>query len=297
MATQNEHDWVRLAASVTLPMHRLVDGRGTGARRSRRSGDGFDIAGVRPFRDGDEIRRVDWSATARTGELHVRTTHAESGMRTLVAMDMNPSMSFGTDAWKADAARDIVMLLGHAAARRGDQVAVSSASAGTSRSASGIRAQRLLASFVPAVTTAPTAQLAELLVADTRPSVPSGLVVIVTEVFSELFTTYADVLSMVGARHELVVVSVHDPVEVELPAVAATYVFRAPGHDADVVVDLSDRALRDAYHDAVATLRTRSRDAVAESGGFFAEISTAGDVVEHVIAACNAFANADGVRR
>ncbi len=296
MATQNEHDWVQEAAAVELPMRRLVDGRGTGARRSRRTGDGFDISGVRPFRDGDEVRRIDWSATARTGEIHVRTTHAESGMRTLVALDMNPSMAFGTTGWKADAALDIMMLLGHAAARRGDQVAVATG-AGTSRAASGIRAQRLLAATRTTTDNSPTAKLAELLVADTRPAVPSGLVVVVTEIFSELFTTYADVLRMVGTRHELFVVAVHDPVEVMLPPSDAIYVFRAPGSDADVVVDLSDLSLRQTYADAVHSMRVTARDTVSESGGFFVEISTAGDVIESLIDACNTISSGAGMYR
>jgi len=283
--TQNERDWVSDASLINLPIGKLVEGRGVGSRRSFRNGDGFDFSGVRPFRDGDEVRRVDWSATARTGELHVRSTQAESGMRTLLALDMNPNMLFGTAGWKADSALEIVMLLGHSAARRGDQIAVTSAK-GTSQPASGSRAHLLLASSFTSIEITPTTILVDLLIANTHPSVPTGLVIVVTEIFSDLFTTNAEVLQMLSLRHDLIVVILHDPSEIMLPLSNATYLFSAPGSNKSVSVDLSNRSLLDSYADSINNLREATRSLVTDSGGFIIEISTADNVTESIINAC-----------
>jgi len=289
-------DWARLGSMVDLPLRRAVDGRGNGARRSLRTGVGFDIAGVRTYREGDEVRRIDWAATARTGELHVRTTSAESGVRTLVALDLTTSMQFGTSAWKADVAADLTYLIGHAAARRGDQVAVATSGTGTSPSASGSRAQHLLTAAIEGASPSSTDELAVQLIAGTRPSVPTGLVVIVTDLFTSLFTTHSDVVARVGSRHELVVIVIHDPAELELPEIDARFIFRFPGSTNTVTAELGDRSLRDGYRREVQQHRLNIETVVHAAGGQLVEISTDGDPIS---AAIDAFSSLDGsgVRR
>ncbi|MGH3460213.1 MAG: DUF58 domain-containing protein [Kribbellaceae bacterium] len=58
-----------------------------GLHRSRRPGDGTEIAGVRPFQLGDRLRRVNWAVTARTGELHVTSTWSDRDTEVVVLLD------------------------------------------------------------------------------------------------------------------------------------------------------------------------------------------------------------------
>lgn len=58
-----------------------------GMHRSRRNGDGTEIAGVRPFQTGDRLRRVNWSVTARLRELHVTTTVSERDTEVALLLD------------------------------------------------------------------------------------------------------------------------------------------------------------------------------------------------------------------
>ena len=58
-----------------------------GLHRSRRNGDGTEIAGVRPFQTGDRLRRVNWAVSARLGELHVTTTVSERDTEVVLLID------------------------------------------------------------------------------------------------------------------------------------------------------------------------------------------------------------------
>ncbi|MGZ4446311.1 MAG: DUF58 domain-containing protein [Nocardioides sp.] len=58
-----------------------------GAHRSRRLGDGTDLAAIRPFHPGDRLRRVNWRVSLRTGDLHVVTSRAEEDAGFLLLVD------------------------------------------------------------------------------------------------------------------------------------------------------------------------------------------------------------------
>ncbi|HEU5038798.1 MAG TPA: DUF58 domain-containing protein [Nocardioides sp.] len=58
-----------------------------GRNRSRRTGSGTELAGIRPFQAGDRLRRVNWRVSLRTGNLHVVTTRAEEDTGVLLLVD------------------------------------------------------------------------------------------------------------------------------------------------------------------------------------------------------------------
>ena len=81
---------------------------------------------MRPYTLGDDVRRIDWNVTARTGEPHVRLHVAERALETWLVLDTSASMTFGTaDRRKWDVAEGVALAVGHFAARRGNRLAVS----------------------------------------------------------------------------------------------------------------------------------------------------------------------------
>src|SRR5262245_43120863 len=68
----------------------------SGTYTSRSRGPGFDFDEHRPYRPGDDVRRIDWNVTARLRQPFVRQTHAERELNVIVALDVSSSMSFGT---------------------------------------------------------------------------------------------------------------------------------------------------------------------------------------------------------
>ena len=94
-----------------------------GDYRSSLLGDGTELALIRPYTPGDDVRRIDWNVTARTGEPHVRVHLAERVLVTWLVLDTSPSMRFGTaDRRKADVAEGVAIAVGHLATRRGNRL-------------------------------------------------------------------------------------------------------------------------------------------------------------------------------
>ena len=58
-----------------------------GAHRSRRPGDGTELASIRPFQSGDRLRRIHWRVTLRSGSLHVVSTRGEEDTAVLLVVD------------------------------------------------------------------------------------------------------------------------------------------------------------------------------------------------------------------
>ena len=86
-----------------VPRRRLV-GLSFGDMTSARRGAGSDVAGSRPYVAGDDMRAIDWPASARlasaraTDEFVVRERFADEAPRVVVVVDHRPSMSLYPDA-------------------------------------------------------------------------------------------------------------------------------------------------------------------------------------------------------
>jgi uncharacterized protein (DUF58 family) len=114
-----------LLRALDVTIARRIDGMLAGDYRSSLQGDGSELAQMRPYEPGDDVRRIDWNVTARTGEPHVRVQLAERVLVTWLVLDTSPSMRFGTaDRRKSDVAEGVAIALGHVATRRGNRLGV-----------------------------------------------------------------------------------------------------------------------------------------------------------------------------
>ena len=102
------------------PRRRLI-GLSFGGLRSSRRGSGSDIAGSRPYYPGDDMKRIDWAASARlssargSDDFIVREHFAEEAPRVVVVADRRPEMSL-YPSWlpwlsKGDAVRTASVLI------------------------------------------------------------------------------------------------------------------------------------------------------------------------------------------
>ena len=85
-----------LLRALQLDVGRRIEGLLAGEFRSSRHGEGSELAQVRPYVPGDDVRMLEWNVTARTGVPHVRVNLAERVLVTWLLLDVSPSMPFGT---------------------------------------------------------------------------------------------------------------------------------------------------------------------------------------------------------
>jgi uncharacterized protein (DUF58 family) len=111
--------------ALEVTIGRRVEGMLAGDYRSALRGIGTELAQVRPYVPGDDVRRMDWNVTARTGEPHVRVELAERVLVSWLVLDTSASMQFGTaDRRKADVAAGVAIAVGHVATRRGNRLGI-----------------------------------------------------------------------------------------------------------------------------------------------------------------------------
>lgn len=89
----------------------------SGNRDSVLKGQGMTFCELRQYVPGDDIRKLDWNVFARTLTPHIREYQAEKQQTIWLAIDASPSMRFGQNRSKFDAALEIAAIWGLLAQR------------------------------------------------------------------------------------------------------------------------------------------------------------------------------------
>jgi uncharacterized protein (DUF58 family) len=69
-------------------------------------GDGYEFVELRSYVPGDDVRRIDWAATARSGELQTRVVLEDVALTLAAILDESPSMRVGRRRPLLDAGRE-----------------------------------------------------------------------------------------------------------------------------------------------------------------------------------------------
>lgn len=241
-----------LLQALDLIVARRASGALPGDRRAAGLGSGTELAQLRPYEIGDDVRQLDAAATARTGVPHVRLHVPERTLTTWIALDLSPSMAFGTARrLKSDVAAGVVHVIGRLAIRRAGRVALMTFGAGAPRllppraAKPGIVALRraLEAGVAPDGRHEPHA-LADALRRIGRVATQPGLVVVISDWRDEDDWTRA--LGALAVRHSVVAIEVRDPREAAIPAVGRLALVD-PETGERIEVDTSRAAVRERY--------------------------------------------------
>ncbi len=81
-----------------------------GGSPTSRRGDGYEFVELRGYVPGDDVRRIDWAATARSGELQTRIVLEDVGLTLAGILDDSPSMQVGRRRPLLGAAREALRL-------------------------------------------------------------------------------------------------------------------------------------------------------------------------------------------
>ncbi|MFL5832263.1 MAG: DUF58 domain-containing protein [Solirubrobacteraceae bacterium] len=254
-----------LIDALDVAVTRLLAHTLPGDRRAAGVGLGIELAQLRPYVVGDDVRHIDAAATARTGGIpHVRLHVPERALTTWIVLDVSPSMAFGTaQRLKADVAHGVALVFGRLGIRRAGSVGMLLFGAGTPRvlpprgSKPGMVALRrvLEEGVVPDGHHEPTA-LSDALRRAGRLAGQPGLVVVVSDFRDQ--RGWERPLGSLRVRHSVIAAEVSDPRELEVPAVGQLAVID-PETGARVEVDTSSPRLRRRF----AELEQERRDSVA----------------------------------
>ena len=87
---------LRAARFLAVRSRREATGLFAGNYRSAFRGGGLEFEESRPYVAGDDVRSIDWNATARNDELFVKRFQEERDQTLLFALDVSASMQFGS---------------------------------------------------------------------------------------------------------------------------------------------------------------------------------------------------------
>jgi uncharacterized protein (DUF58 family) len=282
---------------LDLTVRRRLEGLVPGDQRTPAVGVGTELSQVRAYRPGDDVRLLDWNATARTGEPHVRVHVAERSVTTWLLLDLSPSMAFGTaDRLKVDVAEGIANAVGRLATRRGNRLGVMTFGGPEPRVLPPRQGRAGLHGAIEAAKQFGAPELhpaGELVVShggagrdDERRSDLAGalrragglarsrsLVVVVSDFRGE--RDWVHPLRALAGRHGVLALEVRDPREEELPDVGEL-VLADPETGRQLRVDTGSRPLRRRFAEEAARERAELAAELRRSGADHVVLSTSG---------------------
>jgi uncharacterized protein (DUF58 family) len=254
-----------LVDALDVGINRLVARTLPGDRRASGIGLGMELAQLRPYEVGDDVRHIDPAATARSGgQPHVRLHVPERALTTWIVLDVSPSMAFGTARrLKADVAEGVALVLGRLGVRRAGSVGVVAFGTGPPRvlpprgsKPAIVALRRTLAEGVASDGQHDPGGLADALARAGRLARQPGLAVVISD-FREQ-QGWERPLGSLRMRHAVLAVEVADPREGELPALGHLALVD-PETGARMEVNTSSRRVRERF----AALERERREGVA----------------------------------
>ena len=253
-----------LVEALDLPVARRAAGLLPGDRRAAGVGSGTELAQLRAYEVGDDVRQLDAAATARTGIPHVRVHVPERTLTTWMVIDVSPSMAFGTaQRLKFDVAEGVALVIGRLAVRRAGRIGLLTFGSGRIRllpprasrpALIGVR--RTLAEGVAVDGHSEPDALARALGRVGRVAGQPGFVVVISDFRGQRDWTSA--MGTLRMRHSVLAVEVRDPRESTLPAVGRLALID-PETGERIEIDTNRRGLRERF----AAAERRDRAAVA----------------------------------
>ena len=261
---------------------RRLDGQLQGDFRTLLHGSGIDVADLREYEPGDDVRHIDWNVTARMEIPHVRTFLEDRELTAWLLLDRSASMAFGpTDRPKGLVLAEVAITLARLLSRGGNLVgavlfnnAVEVTIAPRTGRNHVLRLAREL--MKPTPPTGTTTNLADLLNIGARTIRRRSLIMIASDFISE--PGWEHPLGRLARRHEVIALRLFDPRETELPDAGLLVVEDAETGEL-LSVDTSDPEFRRRFA-LVATERDAEIRAAARRAGVDLHVvSTEDDLV------------------
>lgn len=265
-----DHGAEVLLRKLELSVTRRLDGMLQGDHQGLVPGPGSEPGEARGYEPGDDVRRMDWNVTARTGAPHVRTPVADRELETWLVVDLSASLDFGTASCeKRDLVIAAVAAVGHLTARAGNRIGALLLHADRTVRIPARAGRDHLSALLHQVAIAPRADgggptdLAGAIATLDRSARRRGVAVVVSDFVGS--PGWERPLRALAARHDTVGIEVVDPRELSLPDVGLLALVD-PETGRRLEVQTSDRRLRERFEAAATAQRQGVASALRGAG-------------------------------
>lgn len=271
---------------LELDINMRLDGLLQGDYRGLVPGHGSEPGETRRYQPGDDVRRIDWNVSARMVETYIRQTIADRELETAVAVDLTPSLDFGTaDSEKRDLAAAATAAMGLLTLRIGNRFGAELIRPDGVESIPAKQGRAHVLHIVEQVLTAPRAEsstttLAEGVARLHGPHRRRGMRAIISDFIDA--SNWQDELKRVSVRNQVIAIEVVDPRELELPNVGTLAVVD-PETGARREVHTQRRKVRELYAEAALEQRSDIAQAFRESRTNHLQLSTDRDWLLDVV--------------
>ena len=255
---------------IEITTKKAVTATFAGEYKSAFKGRGMEFDEVREYQSGDDIRTIDWNVTARTGKLHTKRFMEERELTLIFLVDLSASGSFGSGIQsKRELAAEICALLAFSAIKNNDRVGliiftddVKMYIPPRKGSTHVLRLIRELLAFKLDDSDPASTNIGFTLDSFSRLFKRRAVVFLISDFLDQ---GYEHQMKVVGGRHDLIAVSLSDPLEYTLPRVGLVELEDAETGERFLLDTDSDEA-REAYR-AVWTKKEDSLRSLCSSAG------------------------------
>lgn len=92
----------------------------SGHNLSKLHGEGYDFSELREYQMGDDIRKINWTISAKLGHPYIKELHSNRELSVVVAAFMDASLYFGMGNAKQEKLTEVATILGYAAQQNND---------------------------------------------------------------------------------------------------------------------------------------------------------------------------------
>ena len=266
---------------------RRLDGLLQGNYRTLFRGQGLDLADLREYQYGDDVRHIDWNVTARLQTPYIREYHEDREVTAWFLLDLSPSVDFGSgEVRKRGVSADFVAVLARILTRHGNKVGALFYGEDVDAMVPARSGRRHVLRILHAMLARPAPKrhaptdLGQLLAAGAHLMRRRSLVFVVSDFFS--VPGWEARLGQLAQRHEIVAVRLHDPLEANLPDLGMLVVQDAETGE-QLFVDTHDGRFRRRFMDVAESREAAVRDALTNAGVDALELSTGADLVDTVL--------------
>ena len=266
---------------------RRLDGLLQGEYRTLFRGHGLDLADIREYEPGDDVRYIDWNVSARMDTPYVRQYLEDREVTAHFLLDLSPSVDFGTtETLKRDQLVDFVAVIARLLTRHGNKIGAvlyAGKVEKTIPAKSGrLQVLRLLNDVqnLPRLQSAPYTSVSDLIEHALRIFKRRSVIFLVSDFFTA--PGWERPLGMLSRRHEVVAVRLEDPRERELPDIGLVAMNDAETGES-VYVDTHDARFRKRFEAVVQKREAELSAAFRRAGVDVLTLSTEGDLVGAVL--------------